>query len=125
MGASYCGAFTGWCIQDCKAPKVRAGLARHYYTKAKNTITFTAGDVIYKKQKVKKGDLVIWARGATIYGHVGMALFDWNGTEGWTIEGNTSSGTGSQYDGDGVFKRYRKIQPYSYFRIIGFTRVIE
>lgn len=123
-GASWCGAFVGWNIQQCKAPKLRSGLARNYYTKAKNTLTFTAGDVIRGKQKVKKGDLVIWARGSTIYGHIGIALCDWQGSKGWTIEGNTSAGAGSQHDGDGVFKRYRKIEPYNYFRIIGFTRVI-
>lgn len=125
LGASYCGAFVGYSTQQCFAPGVRSGLARNYYTKAKNTITFSAGEVLRGKQKVLKGDLVIWARGSTIYGHVGIALYDWQGSSGWTIEANTSPNKGSQYDGDGVFKKYRTIQPYSYFRIIGFTRVIQ
>lgn len=125
LGASYCGAFAGNAIKVCSAPKVKSGLAQNYYRKAPDSLRFSAGDVLKGKQKVKAGDLVIWARGSTIYGHIAIALYDWDGAQGWTIEGNTSAGAGSQYDGDGVFIRYRKIQPYSYFRIIGFVRVIQ
>ena len=125
LGASYCGALAGYSIQKCTAPKVKSGLAQHYYRKAPDSLRFSAGDVLRGKYKVKAGDLIIWARGSTIYGHIAIALYDWEGISGWTIEGNTSSGRGSQYDGDGVFIRWRTIYPYSYFRIIGFVRVIQ
>ncbi len=124
LGASYCGAFVGYSIQKCTAPKVRSGLARNYYYKAHDSLRYSAGEVLRGKKQVKAGDLIIWSRGSTIYGHVGIALYDWNGRSGWTIEGNTSSGRGSQYDGDGVFIRWRTIQPNAYFRIIGFVRVL-
>jgi len=125
IGASYCGALAGYSIQKCTAPKVRSGLAQNYYRKAPDSLRVSAGLVLRGKYKVKAGDLIIWARGSTIYGHIGIALYDWNGKSGWTIEGNTSSGRGSQYDGDGVFIRWRTIQPYSYFRIIAIVKVIQ
>jgi len=122
LGASYCGAFGYSMMKGCKHPAVRSGLARNYYTKS--TYRFTAEDVLRGKAHVKKGDIIIWRRGSTVYGHFAFALKDWKGTSGWTIEGNTSSGRGSQYDGDGVFIRWRTIQPYNFFRIMGFVRVL-
>jgi hypothetical protein len=124
-GSAYCGAFTGSMIKGVKHPLVKAGLARNYYTLAKKEYRFTAEDVYNHKAFVKKGDLVVWRRGSTIFGHIGIAIADWKYMSGWTIEGNTSSGTGSQYDGDGVFKRYRTIHLYDFFRIAYFVRVIE
>lgn len=125
LGASWCGAFSGSMIKGVQHPRIKAGLARDYYTKAKKEYRFTAEDVYRKIEKVRKGDLVVWRRGSTIFGHIGIAIQDWNYMSGWTIEGNTSSGKGSQYDGDGVFKRWRTIHLYDFFRIAYFVRVIE
>jgi hypothetical protein len=123
-GSAYCGAFVGYNLKvnNITTPK-GSGLARNYYTKGYKT--YTAASVLKGKSIVESGDIVIWARGNTIYGHTGFVLgFNKNTKEIYTIEGNTSSGLkGSQYDGDGVFKRTRKINPYSFFRIIGFSKV--
>lgn len=102
---------------------IRSGLARHYWLKSPRHFRHTIGEVLAGRYSPKAGDLVIWARGNTIYGHIGFVLYDWNGDRGWTIEANTSSGKGSQYDGDGVYKRLRKIEPFNYFKIIGFVEV--
>ena len=75
-------------------------------------------------QKVPKGgDLIIWRKGNTIFGHIGFVL-TWDGACGTTIEANTSDGAyGSQSNGDGVYVRERCIQPGNYFRIVSFTPV--
>jgi hypothetical protein len=125
LGSPYCAAFIGYNIRNVHEPRVRSGLARHYYTKAPDRLCHTIGEVIRGEYKPKAGDLVVWARGSSVQGHIGFVLYDWTGTSGWTLEANTSAGKGSQYDGNGVFKRYRKIEPYNFFRIIGFVEVIE
>jgi hypothetical protein len=58
-------------------------------------------------------------------GHArGVQRAGWVGRCGYTVEGNTSAGSGgSQADGDGVWERLRCIQPGSYFRIVAFTPV--
>lgn len=120
LGSPYCAAFAGYCIKYGGAiyPTHLSGLARNYYAKSK--YRFSIGDVLKGRDTVRAGDLVIWQRGNTIYGHVGFAYFDWRGTEGWTIEGNTSI-KGSK---EGIWIQYRRIEPYSFYRIIGFARVL-
>lgn len=99
----------------------KSGLARKLVTKKQ---TFTAYDVVMGRQQIKKGDILIWQKGTTIYGHTGFASDDWDGTTGKTIEANTSPGTGgNQSNGDGVYQRKRTIEVYSYFRIKWITRL--
>ena len=120
-GNAWCGAFVGYCLNTANVvnPKTRSGLARNY--KHKNSIK--ANDVLIGKTKVPNGSLVIWEKGTTIFGHVGFVA-NWEKHHGTTIEGNTSSGrSGSQSDGDGVYRRYRTIMPANYFRITSFTIV--
>lgn len=126
LGSPYCAAFVSWNIGQTSAiePRIKTGLARNFIIKAPRYLTYTAGSVLRGKAAVHYGDIVIWGRGSTIYGHAGIAVYDWVTNSGWTIEGNTSKGSaGSQSEGDGVFMKYRKIEPYNYFRIIGFCRV--
>lgn len=122
LGSQWCGAFFYTCTKNCKEPGVKSGLARNYYTKAKYSIS--AGEVLRKQIQIPAGWGVIWSQGGTIFGHVGLTESIWKQGKGYTIEGNTTSGkSGKQYDGGGVYKRYRVIQPYNYFHIIGFCRV--
>jgi hypothetical protein len=123
LGSPYCAAFVYWCLDSAgvKYPQKKSGLARGLVTKKQ---TFTAYDVIMGRQKVLKGDIPIWQKGTTMFGHTGFAAEDWDGTGGKTIEANTSPGTGgNQSDGDGVHIRNRRIEVYSYFRIKWFTRL--
>lgn len=123
LGSSYCAAFVGSMLKLNNIDNPRASaLARNYYTNGYKR--FTAGDVLLGRVQIKEGDIIVWARGNTINGHVGFANKDWIKDKGETIEANTSSGAkGSQYNGDGVFIRQRKIEPYSFFRIIGGSKV--
>lgn len=109
---------------EIEYPMKKSGLARSLVSKDTN-ITFTAYDVVMGKKKVLKGDIAIWQKGTTIYGHSGLVEYDWDGTKGKTIEANTSSSnTGSQSEGEGVYEKHRRIEVYSYFRIKWFTRLV-
>lgn len=116
LGSSWCGAFVSYCTNG---NPVKAALARKHYTGK----IHSAGEVIRGLYKPKFSDKIVWARGETIFGHIGFVL-NWNKNSGLTIEGNTSSGaSGSQSNGDGVFIRHRQISLYNYFRIIGFVEM--
>lgn len=122
-GDAWCAAFASYTLiaaKNVKEPTVRSGLARSFVTKK----SIKAADVLRKIKTIPVGSLVIWRKGTSISGHIGILRDDWAGEKGKTIEGNTSSGAaGSQYDGDGVFARTRKIEPANYFRITDFTLV--
>lgn len=122
-GAQWCAAFVSYNLiaaKNVKEPTVRSGLARSFVTKK----SIKAVDVLRKIKKIPIGSLVIWRKGTSISGHIGILNKDWIGEKGSTVEGNTSSGTaGSQYDGGGVYARTRKIEPANYFRITDFTLV--
>ncbi len=118
-GNPYCGAFVSYCLTACKNTfSIRSGLARKF--KTKNSIK--AKDVFNHKVKIPAGSLVIWEKGFSITGHIGITFKQWVGKYGKTVEANTSSGIkGNQADGDGVYQRDREIQPYARFRITSFT----
>lgn len=120
-GDSWCSAFVSYCmtVTHVKNPSFRTALAQGYITKQ----SIKANDVLIGKVKIKRGDLVIYKRGQTIFGHIGISTGDWSNRCGPTIEGNTSGNAGSQYDGEGVYEKVRYIQPASAFRIVYFTRV--
>lgn len=120
-GASYCAAFVSWILDrvDASSPTIRSGLAQKFIT----TESIKALDVFKKRKSINHPSLLVWKRGNTWKGHVGI-VFKWFDTWGYTIEANTSSGLkGSQADGEGVYLRMREIQPYNYFRITHFTEV--
>ena len=119
-GAQWCGAFVNFCLDSAGVkglPNTRSGLARHFATRNK---TIKAKDVLQSNMELPAGTIIVWRRGTTLFGHAGI-VERWKGRNGYTIEGNTSSGDrGSQNDGDGVWRRSRTINPTNYFRITDF-----
>lgn len=125
-GNPWCAAFVAAMLRcgeedgdtvDCS---VRSALARNYADRK----AIDARLVMRGSRDASPGDLVIWQKGSTISGHIGIVASRWKGATGWTVEGNTSSGPGgSQDDGDGVWKRRRSISPGSYFRIRWFRPI--
>jgi len=115
-GDAWCSAFVSYCltVSGVLEPKTRSGLARDYATKTVKTLVIKASDVMLKKYKIIKGDLVVWSRGETVFGHIGMTTEDWQGIKGKTIEGNVSNK---------VSYMNRKIEPANYFRIKWFVKV--
>jgi hypothetical protein len=118
-GYPWCAAYARTVMDEAgvKRPKVVSAGATDYITRR----SIDATDVLRGAAEVPPGSLVIWRRGSTWKGHIGVVL-RWGQRCGRTIEGNTSPGhDGAQRDGDGVWLRERCIRPGSYFRIIAFT----
>ena len=126
-GNPYCAAFVSFTLtkQDgtmhpVLRPTIRSGLASKFITRR----SIKASHVLQGTKTPEPGDIIIWRKGNTIFGHAGIVL-EWKGACGKTIEANTSSGVyGSQADGDGVWIRERCIEPGNYFRIVAFTPVL-
>jgi len=117
----YCAACMTHALDSAKVawPRIRTGLAMNYRLRG----SFKATDVLSGKVVLLPGDLVIWQKGNTIYGHIGVVETVVDRRTVITIEANTSSGVrGSQRDGDGVYRRRRLIEPYNYFGIKYATR---
>lgn len=115
LGSPYCMAFVMYCIEQIK-PNIykKTGLATAF--KGKRLIK--AIDVWNNKEQVKKGYVIIWQKGTSIYGHAGIATENWNGIEGQTIQANTTMNKKQ-----GIFIKKAKIEPYNYFRIIRFWEI--
>jgi hypothetical protein len=128
-GDSWCAAFVSYCLQAANVsyPRINSGLARNFKLKT----SLKTRDVLIGKSRVLPGMIVIWEKGSTVFGHAGF-VEKWNKQNGITIEGNTRrdgactvSTKNDQPNPDGVFRKYRSIQPGNYFRITCFTPVRE
>ncbi len=126
-GQPWCAAFVSYVLDaagvraplDGRGRVIRSGLAAHFITAR----SIRASEALRGVKAVPAGAVVVWRRGNGPFGHAGLAV-RWDGARGETVEGNTSAGTsGSQRDGEGVWRRQRVIQPGSYFRIVSFTPV--
>ena len=106
---------------DGRGRVIRSGLAARFITAR----SIRASEALRGVKRVPPGTVVIWRRGNGPFGHAGFVV-SWDGASGETVEGNTSSGqAGSQRDGDGVWRRQRRITPGSYFRIVSFSPPVE
>ena len=121
VGSPWCASYVAHCLTSggARDPRARTAWSRGYIT----STSIPASRILTGAYRVRKGDILIWRRSAT-QGHIGFALEDWNGAKGKTIEGNTSSGqVGSQWNGNGVYTRFRVVSPYNHFRITHVTPV--
>lgn len=122
LGSSYCAAFISFVLDSANVeyPTVRSALAQKYITDK----SIKATDVLAGYQEIPAGYLVIWKKGGTWMGHIGITASKWENNIGLTIEANTSpTNKGDQRNGDGVWKKQRRIDPTAYFRITHFTPV--
>ena len=110
-GAAWCAIFVSYCMNKAGAGALIKGAAT-----AKGTARVS--DFMRHAQKhkwpkvnpadAKAGDIVIFDfPGGYETDHVGLIRSASKGKNIYTIEGNTSSGTGSQSNGGGVFPRTR------------------
>jgi CHAP domain len=126
LGSSYCSSFVSWNLGQArvKFPATRTAWARGFLLRGQSV---SARDVLIGRYLPRSGDIVVWIRPQG--GHVGFVTRCARAPAGQspllsTIEANTSSGDkGSQANGDGVYERKRRIQPFAKFRILGFTPV--
>lgn len=124
--ASWCAAFVSYSIRDVGA--ISPALSP-VATRFINRESVSAMAVFSKKAKVPDGAVFVMRKGNSWQGHTGFVEStegDGPNTRLRTIEGNTSpqpGGIQAERDGDGVYKRIRKIEPWNYFRIVSFTPV--
>lgn len=121
LGSPYCAAAWGYALDSAGAitPEYRGGLAIRYRTSE----SILATDVLRGNATLRQGDLGGFRKGKTIFGHLVCVDSVIDQRTIITLEANTSAGRrGSQRDGDGFYKRVRKIRPYDYFRLEFFTR---
>ncbi len=122
-GMSYCAAFVSYVlnqVQTVKFPKYRGLMARGF---ARGAIPINKAMLL---EKVSPGDILVWQRGNSIFGHVGFIIeVNYDTFTFETVEANTSSGDkGSQYDGDGIYIRERKYNVTNYFRMTHINKVL-
>lgn len=116
-GYPWCAAFVHYVMQQAGVePPVHSAGATDYITDR----SIDATDVLRGTEKVPDNSLNVFRRGNTWKGHIGVVK-SWDGRCGTAIEGNTSPGEGSQWDGGGVAEKDRCIQPGNYFRVVAFT----
>jgi hypothetical protein len=92
---------------------VRSGLAQKFIVSG----SVPAKHVAKGYRQVEPGWLVVWKRGDTYGGHIGI-VERWSGISGETIEGNVRQG-----NKEGVFRKKRAITDGQWFRITHFTKV--
>jgi hypothetical protein len=120
-GNPYCAAFVSYCLTVSGAvnPRERSALSSRFIQP--NSIS--AKHVQQGRAEAPSGTIIVWRRGNTQFGHLGFVLLDWRGSTGITIEGNTTTGSGNEFNGSGVWIRKRTIFPANHFRITHFTEV--
>ena len=115
-GYAWCSIFVWWCFHQLGID-VRHVISANYAGAEQAMEGFQRkGWKIVKNPR--RGDVVFFHFNGEHAGanHTGIVVgVDANGV--WTVEGNTSAGTGSQVNGGGVYRRYRH-----YDVIIGFGR---
>jgi len=114
-GQPWCAAFVSYVLDAVGAtePRVRSGLAQKFIVKG----SVPAKHVAKGYRQVEPGWLVVWKRGDTNGGHIGI-VERWSGISGETIEGNVRQG-----NKEGVFRKKRAITDGQWFRITHFTKV--
>lgn len=116
-GYAWCAAFQYWTFEQTggAAPFVRTPLANGIFADAVRRGT--------RQGTYRAGDLLVWRHGgAGSSGHVGRIVAVLHDGYVRTVEGNTSSGTGNQRDGDGVYERVRNVRlPLGQLYLRGFV----
>jgi len=118
-GMPWCAAFVSFCLKKAGASRPKPTLSA-LGLKTKRAVRASQ---VLRGFPVRAGMLSIWRTGQTRYGHVGIVLAQIGANRFHTIEGNTSAGRGNQREGDGVYRRTRRIEPMNHFRIVAFEPV--
>ena len=123
LGSPYCASFVSYVIDSAgkKIPlknKVKSALAM----KLRNKNTYSAKEVLNGKRYPQAGEVIVWQKGKSIFGHAGIVTKDWIKNNGQTIQANTNKSTESR-DGNGIYVKNANIQPFNYFRIVAFTPI--
>jgi hypothetical protein len=114
VGYSWCMSFVQWCYREAGRPLPTLTASVGFFL----SWARSAGLVVTTP---KRGDLVCFNFDSDTWpDHVGFVR--WRIRGGWiaTLEGNTSPGTGgSQADGGGVYRRFRRTSRCVFVRVPG------
>lgn len=123
LGSPYCASgVSDWLRAGrVRHPRLRSASSRAF-ARVTDCQVFTASQVLRGEVQVLKGDIIVWIRAGG--GHIGVAAEDWTGAKGRVVEANTAPpyGQGSQWNGDGIWIKARRITPYTAFRITHIIR---
>jgi hypothetical protein len=124
LGSPYCASFCSYVLDSANkiVPikyKVKSALAM----KLRNKKTYSAKEVLNGKKYPKASEIIVWQKGKTVFGHAGFVTKDWIGISGESIQANTNKSKESR-DGNGIYIKKAKIEPFNYFRIVAFTPVL-
>ncbi len=120
-GSNYCASFVSFVLDSARVsyPKVRSGRAQQYITSKSIPSSRVAGG-----KAIPAGYLAVWKRGNSEMGHVEIVREEWSGYSGLTIGANTTPDqSGDQRQGNGVYKKTRRIDHTAFFRLSHFTPV--
>ncbi|MBK6418464.1 MAG: hypothetical protein IPF79_04635 [Ignavibacteria bacterium] len=127
VGSSWCGSFAtaGMRAVGVISPSYRGAMARGFLTGTVRGVNRFPASWLFSGiiPSLPIGTLVIWRRGDGWQGHIDITVATWYGRRGKTVGGNTSSGNGDLREGDGVWERWRTIDPTAYQRITDFVLV--
>ena len=89
-----------------------------------NDQAIPARKVLQGRVTPQAGWLVVWRRGSSPLGHIGILLKVLGDNDFLVLEANTGPGrTAGRTGGEGVHVRVRTIQPFAHFRIVAFVPV--
>ena len=124
----FCSAAASYALDvaGVEQPTVRSGLARNFVYQTPKDLQIDANDVYKGFISVPPGYMVVYQRGETRFGHNGFLTDSISGARGVYISANTSApdSGGSESSGGGVYEKPFSINPYSYFRVTDFVKVI-
>jgi len=123
LGSPYCASFVSYVIDSASRLenikyKVKSALAM----RLRNKQTYSAKLVLDGKRYPKASEVIVWQKGKSVFGHAGIVTKDWTSIFGQSIQANTSK-TAESRDGNGIWIKNAKINPFSYFRIVAFTPI--
>ena len=116
-----------WCMmfqqEMIKAVTAKTGVKSRIHRSAGCMDVWDGSPADMKFPTPQAGDLIIWRHGGTSSGHVGLVtkVLDAHSVE--TIEGNTSSASHVERNGDGVYVKTRSLAGQGDMRVVGFVRV--
>ena len=118
-GSPYCAAFVSAVLTEvrCTAITTRSARARAFINERRGVVI-----AVTAHTKARPGDVVVFRRNGG--GHIGIVERIAEDGRVQCVEANTSSGRGgSQWNGDGVWRRMRTLyEPWSAFRITHIVR---
>lgn len=116
-GEPWCMCFVQFCVKETeRITGVKSNLFRseHCLTVWNNT------PKTMRRPDPAPGYIVIWRRHGSTLGHTGIVVGIRNREVMITVEGNTTDGQDIEREGDGVFRKPRRIMGNQLFQLVGF-----